>query len=200
MHACQARIISGCHWYESESNAAEHSLSRSLSFSLPFCHLCAHLSPPPRPLLFFSLRFFSSLRSDSYFDYIMLALFSLRFSVCKHHNASLSHRAVRAVYACVQWYLLTYTSILWKLSKCHRRLWQESKSECIIVETVKSLTGRDTIYIYGFLFCYATAWLWYKHTLTNICTPSLSPLLTFCSSVIKCGSLAHANTLEQIRT
>lgn len=34
--------------------------------------------------------------------------------------------------------------------ECHRL------RECIIVETVKSLTERDTIYIYGFSQCHAT--------------------------------------------
>lgn len=109
-----------------------------ISFFLPFCHLCAHLSPPPPcfSFRFVSFLFCSVLRSDSYFDYIMLALFSLcSVSPCANITMPLAllfiARCMCAYvceYVCIRWHLLTYTSILLKLSKCHRRLCK-SKSE-----------------------------------------------------------------------
>lgn len=118
--------------------------------------------------LFLSLSPF--IRSDSYFDYIVCVGVAFAFAPFPSQTqCSLCHSLpnVYKVFVCVCVFVpisqcdtrLQCTLHIFGTSsrKCHRL------RECIIVETVKSLTGRDTIYIYG-VFVFAMLHLILMHT------------------------------------
>lgn len=83
--------------------------------------------------------FFFFIRSDSYFDYCWRCF-------CSECSVEARTKYSTFVILCITLLHVSFASLRFFVSKCHRL------RECIIVETVKSLTGRDTIYIYGFRF------------------------------------------------